>query len=114
MTYLNALATDVHETSVLKGWWSTEHDRNPGLVLALVHSEVSEALEEWRNGHPLNQIYKKFDSTTKPEGVPIELADVIIRVLDACAAWDIDIDFAVAIKMKYNKTRPQRHGGKLA
>lgn len=41
----------------------------------------------------------------KPEGFPIELADVILRTLDACHAWGIDIDEAVARKMAYNATR---------
>jgi hypothetical protein len=46
----------------------------------------------------------------KPEGVPSEMADLLIRVLDACCAWDIDIDAAVAEKMAYNEGRPHLHG----
>lgn len=48
----------------------------------------------------------------KPEGIPIELADVIIRVLDYCGYAGIDIDAAISQKHEYNKTRPYRHGGK--
>lgn len=46
----------------------------------------------------------------KPDGVPSELADIIIRVLDACAAWGVDIDEAVRRKMEYNAGREHMHG----
>lgn len=106
---LSALAKDIHATAVDHGWWDNGASRDVGMVLALVHSEVSEALEEYRNGHALFEVYH---AAGKPEGVPIELADVIIRVLDMCAAYMIDIDAAVAQKMAYNRTRPFKHGGK--
>lgn len=48
----------------------------------------------------------------KPKGVPSELADVIIRTLEACHAWGIDIDAAVRLKSEYNKSRGHMHGGK--
>lgn len=50
----------------------------------------------------------------KPEGIPAELADIIIRVLDICGANGIDIARALADKMAYNETRDYRHGGKLS
>lgn len=46
----------------------------------------------------------------KPEGVASELADVIIRVLDAAAAWGLDMDRAVRDKVRYNATRETLHG----
>lgn len=48
----------------------------------------------------------------KPEGIPIELADVIIRILDYCGYAGIDIEAAIRQKHEYNKSRPYRHGGK--
>jgi len=48
----------------------------------------------------------------KPEGIPSELADIIIRVLDICGFHGIDIAHALADKMAYNETRQYRHGGK--
>lgn len=49
---------------------------------------------------------------SKPEGIPTELADVIIRVLDYCAYAGIDIENVLEVKHEYNKSRPYRHGGK--
>lgn len=49
----------------------------------------------------------------KPCGIPIEAADIIIRVLDMCAAYGIDIEAAIAMKMEYNSTRPYMHGKKV-
>ena len=67
-------------------------------------------LEEYRNGHGATEIY--FSDSGKPEGIPTELADVIIRVLDYCGYAGIDIDAAISQKHEYNKSRPYRHGGK--
>lgn len=48
----------------------------------------------------------------KPEGVPVELADTVIRVLDTCEAYGIDLGFEIRRKMEYNETRAFRHGGR--
>jgi hypothetical protein len=48
----------------------------------------------------------------KPEGIPSELADIIIRVLHMCAFYKVDIAHTLADKMAYNETRPHRNGGK--
>src|SRR5688572_16550700 len=98
---------ECHKTAVEKGWVSNES--NVGEKICLMHSELSEALEEYRKGVPLKEVYYSGDE--KPEGVPIELADCIIRILDFCAANNIDIEEAIRLKMEYNKTRPFRHGG---
>ena len=105
---LNDFAEEVHALAMEKGWW----DPAPSFpeVLALIHSEVSEALEEYRNGRLPTEVYT--GNNGKPEGIPIELADVIIRVLDCCGYAGIDIDAAISQKHEYNKTRPYRHGEK--
>ena len=118
---LNKLAIEVHETAISKGWWDEEMisasqcpmviPKSIGDQFANFHSEISEAWEEYRKGRGLDEVYI-VDG--KPEGVPIELADLIIRVLDTCAAYSIDIESAITQKMEYNKTRGYRHGGKLA
>lgn len=53
----------------------------------------------------------RFDDK-KPEGIPVELADCIIRILDFCGKHKIDIDNTIKIKHEYNKTREYMHGKK--
>lgn len=73
-------------------------------------SPVLDVLEEYRNGRSASEVYT--GSGGKPEGIPIELADVIIRILDYCGYAGIDIEAAIRQKHEYNKSRPYRHGGK--
>ena len=86
----------------------------PGKI-ALIHSEASEALEHYRNGNSgakLNEIWFQSDKPDKPDGFAVELADVVIRVADLAAMFDIDLTAAVKAKMKYNESRSHLHGGK--
>ena len=100
----NALAGDVHDNAVAKGWWDEE--RNNGEIIALMHSELSEALEAMRNGNPPDDKIPEFT------GVEAELADVIIRIMDMAPARGWRIAEAVVAKMAMNKTRAHKHGGK--
>ena len=103
---LNALAQRIHDNARAKGFWDSEQ-RNFGEMLMLATSELSEALEEHRDGNP--NVY--YDALTgKPEGAAVELADCIIRVLDTMHSLGVDIDDVVAEKMAYNATRPHKHG----
>ena len=96
------------------------HDKNKTFAedVALFHSELSEALEEWRNGHAPTEVYfspsvtAEGVQTKKPEGVPIELADVLIRIFDVSKTYGIDLEAALRLKMEYNRSRPHLHGGK--
>lgn len=105
---LNELSKEIHKNAVEHGWWDEE--RGFPEIVALCHSELSEALEEYRNGRMPDEVY--HGNGGKPEGIPIELADVIIRIFDYCGYAGIDIDTAVTHKHEYNKSRPYRHGGK--
>lgn len=111
MTDLNDLASEIAKINQSKGWW--DEDRDFLAMLMLVVSEASEAAEEYRNGTLIQDTYFN-EGSLKPEGVPSELADIIIRVLDISAYHGIDIGVAVREKIEYNKTRSFRHGGKLA
>lgn len=155
------LAFQANQTAHEKGWWDS--GRAFDGVIALIHSEASEALEEWRNNHKEDEVYytipdyrpdpsayegslrdavfhllrrnshQKFlyrstlddlddhevdllvhTGFLKPEGIPSELADIIIRVFDAAVEYGIDIEEEVINKMAYNATRLNRHGGKRA
>jgi len=102
---LNGLRDLCFRIAVSKGWHD-KHDKNDPqtfpTLLCLVHSEVSEALEAYRAG---------FAPHTME--VPSELADIIIRVMDICGLYGIDIDKAVKEKLQFNESRPYRHGGKV-
>lgn len=80
-----------------------------------MHSEISEALEEYRNGHHSREVYltKDKQGLDKPEGIGIELADAIIRILHFGNIYGINVGALVLMKMEYNETRPARHGGKV-
>lgn len=106
---INACAAEVHRCAVEHGWWEGG-SRNVGEILANIHSEVSEAWECWRN----KDIEPRLGENGKPEGFESELADIVIRVLDLFAAWEVDAEAAIKLKMDYNEKRPYKHGGKLA
>lgn len=167
MTYAHAfkavMATaqrDVHHTATEKGWW--DDPREFGTMIALVHSEASEALEaarladnniadEWYKYTPpapsapipdfakaavarLAQVAARGYMSpgapppgpltadengalrragyAKPEGVPSELADIVIRAMDIAEFYGIDLGRAILEKMEYNQARPYKHGGK--
>jgi NTP pyrophosphatase (non-canonical NTP hydrolase) len=99
-----------YENAKEKGWHDKE--RSIGDLICLMHSELSEALEEHRDGRYPTEIYYNDNKPTKPEGIGVELADCIIRIFDFCGKYDIDLEKLIETKMKYNETRPQRHGGK--
>jgi|SRR5688572_4049163 len=56
--------------------------------------------------------YENAGWLAKPVGFPSEMADVLIRTLESCAAWGIDIDEAIALKRAYNSKRGHMNGGK--
>ena len=109
---LNEFAKEVHANAVAHGWWETERD--PAEIIALIHSEWSEALEEYRAGRPMvwyavnadcqmcgdrPVIYSEIcetnncDAGHKPEGIAVELIDGCIRILDFAAHEKVSLEF---------------------
>jgi len=107
---IDGAMTVAHSQAVLSG----HHDKEKtfGEYISLMHSELSEALEEFRSGRTVNEVWfnKESEPIGKPEGVPIELADTVIRIFDFCQHYKIDLSSAIKIKMEYNAKRPYLHG----
>lgn len=131
---LNEMAKEIHENAVAHGWW--EEERKLPEILMLCVSELSEALEEYRAGRPMEWYvclapietwivctergeHGKICSKPcafagdKMEGIAVEMADCIIRILDWCGKEGIDIDDVVERKMAHNATRPYKHGNEV-
>ena len=97
MSTVKKFVDESHKIAREKGWW--EGQRNDGELIALMHSELSEALEAMRNHG-------------SQEDIAEELADCCIRIFDYCGARGIDLQKAIGKKIKKNRTRPYKHGNK--
>lgn len=116
------------------GWYEDIEKRTMGDDCMLLVTEASELFEEHRNGHGPTEIYfthdKKCPNTpgqvmadwevqvsecciAKPEGIPTEAADLLIRLLDFCKRRGINLAEETKAKLDYNLTRGYRHGGKV-
>ena len=98
---LRVLQTEAHAIAVAKGWWDTE--RTFGDLISLVHSEMSEALEAYREQGLETSVRAKGSysdpdeislQTVRLVGVAYELADVMIRVVDLSERYGVWADAA--------------------
>lgn len=119
---INELGKKVNEHEIKKGFECSE-EKIP-VKLALIHSEVSEALEADRrnnyfdsnidvmNGWVSDEDFKsEFEEKLKGT-FEDELVDILLRVIGLAAWKGIDLEKHAAAKMRYNSLRPHKHGGK--
>lgn len=117
---LHMLQHMVYRLEKDKGWYDTEVTMDR--MAANLHSEVSEMHKAWRD-HGFEKYYtqplvhhakdsqdRTVNAPPKPEGVAIEMADVLIRLLGDAERCGISLLDAFMEKMLYNWTRPYRHG----
>lgn len=97
LTHLQHLAWAIAEDKGFhEGDEAGEDNRSRAKILALIHSEVSEALEADREGD--DELYAE------------ELADIVIRVLDHAESEGINLEEEVERKMEINEEREHKHG----
>lgn len=106
---LKEIQVMITETANSHGWGDGPADIPA--ACALFHSEVSELFEHYRNGQDVNEIF--YGNDDKPDGIPVEVADIIIRVLHFAEYHGIDVEKAILIKNQYNMARPFKHGNKV-
>ena len=119
---INELSKEIHKRNIDKGFF--EDKKNIGEMLALIHSEVSEALECDRKddvctvsihaviGWVKDEDFKASFEQNVKDTFQDELADIMIRVMDLAAFKGVDLESHIKAKMRYNALRPYKHGKK--
>jgi hypothetical protein len=107
---IKELMIESHRIALAKGWWEKLPSgelkpRSMAEILCLYHSEVSEALEAYRDpNHQPAEIW--FGEEGKPEGFGIEIADLLIRLADSLEARRFDMADAAAFKLSELNVAP--------
>jgi NTP pyrophosphatase (non-canonical NTP hydrolase) len=116
------MQAEVRKVNEEKGWWDepVTFER----AIANLHGEVSEAWEAWRKWGTDDATEEFVPGSVgamdavfqppEPEGVGSEFADILIRLLDDCERFGVDLVAEYARKLAYNRTRAHRHGNKRA
>jgi NTP pyrophosphatase (non-canonical NTP hydrolase) len=121
---INDLAQAIYANATAKGFYENGAASNIGERLALIHSEVSEALEADRKGKHAtfspkemyaiesNTVFNVEFRTHIKDSFEDELADAMIRIMDLAAHKGIDLEAHILAKMRYNSMREYKHGKK--
>lgn len=110
------LQSIAHINSIDKGFWNNTaalpFEHVAAIKISLMHSELSEALESIRKKESPQFFVADEKGNKKPEGWAVELADCVIRMMDFCECYEVDLLQMIRDKMEYNTTRDYMHGGK--
>lgn len=106
---IRELCEEAHANAVIKGFFEGCDLKNPDVIngkLMLVVSEIGEACEAVRKGNPsCDKVGLEFMGNFEEE-----MADAVIRIADLMQAMGYDLQEAIEAKMKYNLSRPYKHG----
>jgi NTP pyrophosphatase (non-canonical NTP hydrolase) len=123
---LTEFSKDIHQGNVKRGFY--DDPKEIGTVLMLIVTELAEAMESYRANNRLgagklesiqwnsnlNEDFTEEDinqfKLVVKDTFEDEIADTIIRLFDLCGWLDIDIHKHIILKLKYNSTRPYKHG----
>lgn len=103
---LSKFQDQVYKNACDHGWYDNVKEVNVGEKIALMHCELSETTEAYRQGNPKSEKIGNTGHTQAEE----ELADCIIRILDFAGHFGLNIASAMVAKHEYNKNRPYKHG----